>query len=38
MRKIVGELYNWREYGPAAFWALLALAVTIAGPIWAAIN
>jgi hypothetical protein len=38
VKKVLSELGNWRDYAPAAIWAFLALAVTVAGPIWAALS
>jgi hypothetical protein len=38
MRRVLGELGNWRDYLPAAFWALLTLAAAVAGPLVAALT
>jgi hypothetical protein len=38
MRRVLGELGNWRDYFPAAFWALLTLAVAVAGPVLASLT
>jgi hypothetical protein len=38
VRRILGELHNWRDYTPAVLWALAALAVTVAGPVWAILS
>ncbi len=38
MRTVLKELRNWRDYLPAAFWAVVMLALTIAGPLWATLT
>ncbi len=38
MRAILSELRNWRDYLPAAFWALVMLALAAAGPLWAVLT
>jgi hypothetical protein len=35
MQKVIRELRDWREYLPAAFWAILVLAAALAAPICA---
>ena len=38
MWRALAELHNWREYLPAAFWALVVLALAAAGPVWTALS
>ena len=38
MRRVLGELGNWKDYFPAIFWALLTLATAAAGPLVAALT
>ena len=38
MRAMLHELRNWREYLPAAFWAAVMLALTVAGPLWSVLT
>jgi hypothetical protein len=33
MKKVIRELRDWRDYAPAAFWAILALALAVAAPL-----
>jgi len=34
VKKVIRELRDWRDYAPAAFWAVLALAVAVAAPLF----
>jgi hypothetical protein len=38
MRKVLSEMHNWRDYVPAALWAVRMLTLAAAGPVWAALT
>ncbi len=38
VRKVLSEFHNWRDYVPAALWAVLMLSLAAVGPIWAALT